>query len=121
VADNNRLVPYIAALSALGVALLFQPLYRQTSKMVDKMFYRAEYMRRQALRNFSLVISNNLDLHNIADLLIESVQQAIRANNVLLLMKDEERDIYQVFHNTSQIFRPDLTIPADNPIVLWFE
>lgn len=118
---GSAIFPYVSALSALAIAYLFQPLYRQTSRMVDKLFYRAEYMRRQALRNFSLVISNNLDLHNIADLLIESVQQAIRANNVLLLMKDEEKDSYQIFHNTSQIFRPDLNIPADNPIVLWFE
>ncbi|MEQ8201184.1 MAG: diguanylate cyclase [Syntrophomonadaceae bacterium] len=119
--QNNELIPYITALSALVIAFLFQPLYKQTGKMVDKLFHRAEYMRRQALRNFSMIISNNLDLRNIADLLIDSVQQAIRANNVLLFMKNEEKGHYHVFHNTAQIFRPDLNIPADNPIVLWFE
>lgn len=119
--ENPRLVPYITALAALAIASLFQPLYKQLGRMVDKLFYRAEYMRRQALRNFSHVISNNLDLHSIANQLIESVQQAIRANNVLMLMKDEERGVYQIFHNTSQIFRPDLIIPNDNPIVVWFE
>lgn len=118
---NQRFVPYITALAAMAIAFLFQPLYKQTGKLVDKLFYRAEYMRRQALRSFSHVISNNLDLHSIANQLIESVQKAIRANSVMMLMKDEERGIYQIFHNTSQIFRPDLSIPNDNPIVLWFE
>ncbi len=112
---------YFSALSALAVAFIFQPLYKLTGTFVDRIFSRAEYMRRQALRNFSLIISNNLDLHNIADLLIESVQQAIRTNSVLLLMKDEEKDSYQIFHSSAQIFRPDINIPADNPIVLWFE
>jgi len=120
-AGNQRFVPYITALAAMAIAFLFQPLYKQTGKLVDKLFYRAEYMRRQALRSFSHVISNNLDLHSIANQLIESVQKAIRANSVMMLMKDEERGIYQIFHNTSQIFRPDLSIPNDNPIVLWFE
>ncbi len=120
-AQYENAITYLTALMALGIAFLFQPLFRLTNILVDRLFYQAEYMRRQALRNFSLVISNNLDLSNIADLLIDSVQQAIRANNVLLLMKNEEKGDYEVFHNTTQIFRPEISLPSDNPIVLWLE
>lgn len=115
------LVPYFTTFTALGVALVFQPLYRVTNKLVDRMFYKAEYTQRQALRNFSSVISNNLDLNSIAAELIESVQLAIRANQVLIMTKDEDKSNYCVFHTSSQLFRPDFKISLDNPIVSWFE
>ena len=113
-------IPYITTLTALVFAGLFQPLFRFTSKLVDKMFYRAEYSQRQALRNFSSVISNNLDLNSIAEELIEAVQLAIRSNQVFILAKNEDQGHYGVFQTSSQIFKPEIQISFDNPIVEWF-
>ncbi|NMC26898.1 MAG: diguanylate cyclase [Syntrophomonadaceae bacterium] len=111
---------YITIFSALITALIFQPLYRLCSNLVDKMFYKAEYSRRQALKNFSSVISNNLDLNSIAAELIEAVQLAIRANQVLIMIKDDDEENYSVFKTSSQLFKPDFQISTDNPIVTWF-
>ncbi len=113
-------LPYFTIFTALLVALIFQPLFRFTNKLVDKMFYRAEYSQRQALRNFSTVISNNLDLNNIAQELIEAVQLAIRANQVLILTKHENDEHYYVFQTSSKVFKPDLKLANDNPVVVWF-
>ncbi|MEA4925982.1 MAG: diguanylate cyclase [Syntrophomonadaceae bacterium] len=113
-------LPYFTIFTALLVALVFQPLFRFTNKLVDKMFYRAEYSQRQALRNFSTVISNNLDLNNIAQELIEAVQLAIRSNQVLILTKHENDEHYYVFQTSSKIFKPDLRLANDNPVVAWF-
>ena len=106
-------------MSALLVAVVFQPLYRFTCKLVDKLFYKAEYSQRQALKNFSLSISNKLDLNDMAAELIEAVQQAIRAREILLMLRHEEKDCYYVFSTSSKIFRPDFEISFDNPIVKW--
>jgi diguanylate cyclase (GGDEF) domain/uncharacterized domain HDIG len=114
-------VSYFTIFTALAIALVFQPLYRLTSKLVDRMFYKAEYTQRVALRNFSSVISNNLDLNSITSELIEAVQLAIRANQVLLMTKSEDEEDFSVFKTSSQVFKPDLRIPIDNPIVLWFK
>ena len=117
----RSVIPYFTAFTALLVAFIFQPLYKLISKLVDRMFYKSEYIRRQALRNFSAVISNNLDLNSIAEELIESVQLAIRAKHVLILTKYEDQGDYCVFQTSSQIFKPDLVISVDNPIISWFE
>ncbi len=114
-------IPYFTTFSALMVAFIFQPLYKVTSTLVDKIFYKAEYSQRQALRNFSTVISNNLDLNNIARELIEAVQLAIRANQVLILTKHEDDEHYFVFQTSSQLFKPDLQFSMENPVVAWFE
>ncbi len=116
----QNITPYFITLSALLVAVVFQPLYRFTTKLVDKMFYKAEYSKRQALKNFSVSISNKLDLQDMAAELIEAVQLAICAKEILLLLKHEEKEHYYVFATSSKIFRPDIVIKFDNPIVSWF-
>jgi diguanylate cyclase (GGDEF)-like protein/putative nucleotidyltransferase with HDIG domain len=115
----NDLTPYFTTLVALGVAVIFQPLYQFTSKLVDKMFYKAEYFHRQALKNFSMSISNNLDLDNIAKDLIEAVQMALNSQQVLVLLKNEEQEHFQVFCTSSPLYQPDLQISFDNPIITW--
>lgn len=117
----GNVIPYYTTFTALLVALMFQPIYKLSSKLVDKMFYKAEYSQRMALRNFSSVISNNLDLNSIASELIEAVQMAIRANQVLLMTKNENDEYFHIFKTSSQVFKPDLIIPLDNPIVSWFK
>lgn len=116
----GNIIPYFTTFTALGIALVFQPLYRLTNKLVDKMFYKAEYTQRVALRNFSSVISNNLDLSTITKELIEAVQLAIRANQVIIMTKHEDEGQYCVLQTSSQLFKPDIRISADNPIVSWF-
>ncbi|MEQ8236617.1 MAG: HD domain-containing phosphohydrolase [Syntrophomonadaceae bacterium] len=117
----QSITPYFTTITALVVALIFQPMYRFTSKLVDKIFYKAEYTQRLALRNFSSVISNNLDLNSIAMELIEAVQLAIRVNQVLIMIKDDDSGNYEVFQTSSQLFKPDFKISENNPIIAWFE
>ncbi len=111
--------PYLTTFLALLVAVVFMPLYRFVGKLVDKMFYKAEYSQRQALKNFSLGISNNLDLNDMARELIEAVQHAIHARNILVLIKHKEEESYYVYRTSSQIFKPDFQITFDNPLVKW--
>ena len=118
--EYQNILPYFTTITALLVAIIFQPLYRLTSRLVDKMFYKAEYSRRQALRNFSSVISNNLDLNSISQELIEAIQLAIRAKHICILTKHEDEKNYYIFQTSSQLFKPDLKIAIDNPIVTWF-
>lgn len=117
----GKITPYFTTLIALAVAVIFQPLFNLTSKMVNKLFYKAEYSRRKALRNFSQSISNNLDLNNIAQELIDAVQLALNAVQVLVLLKNEEQAHYQVLRTSSPIYQPDLQISFDNPIIKWLQ
>lgn len=117
----GKITPYITTLIALAVAVIFQPLFRLTSSLVNKMFYKAEYSRRQALRKFSQSISNNLDLNSIAQELIDSVQLALNAVQVLVLLKHEDKKVYSVFRTSSLIYQPDLQISFDNPIIRWLQ
>jgi K+-sensing histidine kinase KdpD len=115
----QKIVPYFTPLVALAVAITLQPLYKLSSKLVDRLFYKAEYTQRQALRQFSSHISNNLDLNGIARELIEAVQLALNASQVLLLQKNEDKKLYHAFATSSQLFQPNLEISFDNPVIKW--
>ncbi|NLB52449.1 MAG: diguanylate cyclase [Syntrophomonadaceae bacterium] len=119
--EFRSIIPYYTTLVALAVAITLQPLYRLSSKIVDKIFYKAEYTQRQALRQFSTRISNNLDLYGIAKELIEAVQLALNASHVLLLQKNDENKNYKVIASSSQLFQPDLLISFDNPVIKWMK
>ena len=115
----QKIIPYFTTLVALAVAITLQPLYRLTSKLVDRIFYKAEYTQRQALRQFSTRISNNLDLNGIARELIEAVQLALNASQVMLLQRNDELKHFQIFATSSQLFQPNLEISFDNPVIKW--
>lgn len=118
---NTNLMPYITTFSALFVAIVFQPLYRLTRILVDKMFYKAEYSQRQALKSFSASISNNLNLDDISRELIEAIQMAIHARHILILINHKEEQHYYVYRTSSQIFKPEFQISYDNPLVKWLK
>jgi diguanylate cyclase (GGDEF)-like protein len=98
---------------------MFQQLYKITNNLVDKMFYKAEYSRRQALRSFSDKMSNNLDLDDMAGELVEAIQLAMHARQVLVLIKSKNEECYDVYRTSSQMFKPDLQVSFGNPIVKW--
>ncbi|HAG08902.1 MAG: GGDEF domain protein [Desulfotomaculum sp. 46_296] len=118
---SKNLMPYFTTFSALLVAVAFQPLYRFTRIVTDKMFYKAEYSHRQALRSFSANISNNLNLDDISREFIEAIQMAIHAKHILILINNREKQHYYVYRTSSQIFKPELQISYDNPLVKWLE
>ncbi len=115
-----EILPYFSVLFALGVAVVFQPVYRSAGKLVDRMFYRSEYSQRQALRNFSIGISDNLDLKDIVKDLIEAIQLAMPAKNIFILLKHEEQGYYYIFHSYYKLEKTDFQVSLSNPIVKWF-
>lgn len=112
---------YILFLSALLLAVAFQPLYKVSGNVVEKIFYKSEYAQGQALKNFSKNISNNLDLNQITGELFDAIKMAIPTQNVLLLLKQDEKNHYELYKTSSRVFNPSFRISKDNPIVKWME
>jgi diguanylate cyclase (GGDEF)-like protein/putative nucleotidyltransferase with HDIG domain len=116
----RSMMPYLMTFAALLAALMFQPLFALTHRIVDMMFYKSTYNQRNALRTFNVNIANNLNLAEISTQLLEAVEQAIRAKRSSLLLRDEETGCYKVFSTTVQLNLMDMEIPSESPIVRWF-
>jgi diguanylate cyclase (GGDEF)-like protein/putative nucleotidyltransferase with HDIG domain len=118
---SNSQARYITILSILLVAVLFQPLFHLTRKLVNRIFHKADYTRRQALKNFSLTISGIINLENICESLNEAIQSALHTRKIFVMIHNEDQQGYEVFHSSSHIYKPELQIGYDHPISRWFK
>ena len=110
-------VPYASIIIALLFAVVFRPLYSVANTLADKLVYKAEYPRRQALKHFSENIANNIDLEQISLELLEAAQMAIRAKNVYLFLRDESTQNYSAFKSSVKLNDFDMLFTNSNPIV----
>ncbi|MEQ8175555.1 MAG: HD domain-containing phosphohydrolase [Syntrophomonadaceae bacterium] len=110
---------YVTAFAALLIAVFFQPLYRGTRVFIDRMFYWSKYQQRQALQQFSVIISNNLNLQEIARELIEAVQLAVGPDEVYVFIRHEEGNYYYVLDSSSSKTTSALKISCQSPVVEW--
>jgi len=112
----------LAAVVALLVALLFNPLRNFIQKWIDRLFYRETYDYRQMLLSFSNKISNVLDLGELAQSILEPIVQAMHVKRAALLFPEvgngdfKARFVQQA--NDEKSFTK-LKLLSDNPIVHW--
>ena len=117
--SNNRSTT-VTILSILFVAILFQPLFHLSKKLVNRIFHKADYSRRKALRNFSLTISGILNLETICESLHEAIQSAMHTRKLFVMINDEEKEQFSTFYSSSKIHQTDFCIGHDHPVSAWF-
>lgn len=105
---------------SLALALVFQPLYMYSKKLVDKLFYYDEYNRRQALKTFSLSVANQLDLNDIFTQLTNAIQSAFSVKKVYMLLRDPATYNYISYKNGEVLDQTEFTLSRENPIISWF-
>ena len=88
---------YTTLIVAVVIALLFQPALRLADRLTNAVFFKSEYTRRNALKNFSINVSNNLSLEEISHQFIEAISGAMSPKRTcLLLAKRGNRAVYHV-------------------------
>jgi len=102
------------------IAATFQPLIILSRKVVSLLFQKADYSRRQALKNFSMTISGVLSLERICESLTDAVQSVLRTRKIFVMTYSEASQTYDVFHSSSHIYHPELTLETDHPLPVWF-
>lgn len=111
--------PYLfAALSALLAAALFQPVFIFIRALVNRLFYKTVFQRRNALLTFTF---NNAQGRNLSDLsmqLLKAVEKAMDAKHSCLLFPDDEEGMYRPFSSTIALTTRDIEISTHSPLVL---
>ncbi len=82
--------PFLLSLIlALVIVVLFNPLRDRVRRLIDRLFFRGGYDYRQLLREVSGRMASLLNLSEIRELLIGAVADALQAEKVILLMRDQ--------------------------------
>lgn len=113
---SKELGQYFVIAAALAIAITFQPLFALARKLSNRLFYRSEYNKRTALNNFTLNVSNNLDLSRIGCQVVESLEAAMGAQRAALMLKDNDGG-YSTYTPVTTLNHMDLHIAADSPLI----
>jgi diguanylate cyclase (GGDEF)-like protein len=107
--------------SALVVAVLlafaFQPLKNIIQNWIDGLFYKEKLNHQVFLRDFSRIVNNVLDLDELADSLLESVQKVLKPKKVSLVLRHKNEE-YRLFRcSEKQQWHEGVRYNANHPIV----
>ncbi len=116
VLDEQQATHILIATAAM-LSLLLHLLYGLVFRLTSKLFSRQEDQQRLALKNFSVEISNTLDLEQICKSLVETVARMVNAKHVSLLLQKEDMGCYGLYASSSRLASNTLSIKADNPII----
>jgi len=112
----------LAAVFALLVAVLFNPLRSFFQKWIDRIFYRETYDYRQVLLSLSNRISNVLDLSELAQSMLAPIVKSLHAKRAALLFPEiDSGDFNTQFIRQATKEEPStkLRLTKDNPVVTW--
>ncbi|MBT3388838.1 MAG: GAF domain-containing sensor histidine kinase [Chloroflexi bacterium] len=80
----------VAAVLALALILIINPILRRIQKWVDRIFFGEEKDPRSALREFSQSISNILDLELLSAVVVDLVQEFLDVDRGILFLVEFE-------------------------------
>lgn len=112
----------LAAVLAVVVAVIFNPLRNFLQEWIDRLFYRQTYDYRQMLLHFSDKVSNVLDLDELAQSILDPVVNAMHVKQAALLFPEVgSGDFKTRFSRQANGDEPPakLQFASDNPIVTW--
>ncbi len=79
----------LAILLAVGLALVYLPLYQALARLVDRLLVGIGFDPAQALRDYSQTISTVLDLEQLAQTAVQTVSQVLDIQRGALLISSE--------------------------------
>ena len=78
-----------SVISAILIALLFEPLRRRVQLYVDKKFFRVQYNFREALRKFLKNISEINTIEQLTEIVVKDTRELIPVDKIgFFLLKD---------------------------------
>jgi diguanylate cyclase (GGDEF)-like protein len=122
------------SVSTIFVLLLIvaaRPLTRLIEKNIDRLFYQQTYDSRQALLSFSYKMSNILELDELANELLPSLNDTLHIKKSELLFQDNESGEF-IIHYTHPTLDEEptksdeetndkLILNPDNPVIAWLD
>ena len=81
----------VIVVSTLLIAALFQPLRHRLQSLIDRRFYRRKYDAARTIAAFSATLRGNVDLREMTDQLLATVDTTMRPSHVSLWLSPRRR------------------------------
>lgn len=108
---------------AVFMVFLFNPLNQKVRKGIDNFFFRGRYDYQQLLKKISGELASLLKLHQVRDLLLQTITTALQVEAVFLLLYDRATSVLTIAtdHEAGNTGTREFIIDCTHPLVVFFE
>lgn len=92
-------------------------LYMGMKRFINSIFIKDEIARGNVLREFSMTVSNTLNVEDILDRLVNVIDDTIPVNDIFVFIRSDDDMDYKVAYSLSPLSEKSAVISAANPIV----
>jgi len=106
-----------ASLTALIVALVFQPLQNATQKLIDRIFFRRRYDPQEFVSHLSKICASTLDLPELTESLVPFITKTLQIGRAgLFLTKRGTNRLQLAFQTGLKADAAEIVFTTDRPL-----
>ncbi len=103
------------------LALITVIVFRTCRSSMDALFSRKEKQQTNSLKEYSSQITKTISLVDIANLLIQVVQENTESEKVYLFLSNDEEGNFDCLYSTNILDNKHILIDKDSPIIRWLQ
>lgn len=108
-------------ISTLISIVMFLPLFSIVQKLVEDYFYKVEQRHHNLIKQFTLKVSNNLNLDAISDELLKVIKDITDHDRAYLFLENAETSHYEFHASIKKLDKVTFTMLKTHPFVHWFK
>ncbi|MBS3986793.1 MAG: diguanylate cyclase [Erysipelothrix sp.] len=108
-------------ISTLISIVMFLPLFSIVQRLVEDYFYKVEQRHHNLIKQFTLKVSNNLNLETISDELLKVIKDITDHDRAYLFLENAETSHYEFHASIKKLDKVTFTMLKTHPFVHWFK
>src|SRR5690554_1074290 len=101
--------------------ILFMPIFQFIYKQIDNHFYKKQNHQNSLMKDFSIAVSNNLDLENITQQLLEVAYEITKNNRIYLYFNDKDKKVFNHYASYKKLDKLTYDFRYSHPFIRWFK
>ena len=108
-------------ISTLISILMFLPLFNIVQQLVENYFYKVEQHHNNLIKQFTLKVSNNLNLTTISEELLKVIKEITEHDRAYLFLENSENQHFEFHGSIKKLDKLTFMMVKTHPFVHWFK
>jgi len=108
-------------ISTLISIVMFLPLFNIVQQLVENYFYKVEQHHNNLIKQFTLKVSNNLDLSVISEELLKVIKEITDHDRAYLFLENSDSQHFEFHGAIKKLDKLTFTMLKTHPFVHWFK
>lgn len=101
--------------------ILFMPIFQFMYQKIDNHFYKKQNHQNNLMKDFSISVSNNLNLENITDQLLKVAYEITKNNRIYIFFNNKDNKAFNHYASYKKLDKLTYDFRYSHPFVRWFK